>query len=326
METRNREKRWPGYGSTYTRGGTHEGIEVVLGGQTWKIKPDKKEKVTYPCIWMKAGVVKRKSCTNFYDCTTCKYDKAMQKKAREGKHLSWQDAMRLREPKGRVCRHTLTNRIGHRLCAYDYHCEKCDFDQYFEDILSPKGNGYVEEVFNIKGFDLPVGYYFHNGHTWARIESGGFIRIGMDDFSLKVLGEMDGFELPVMGKVVEHSQPSWGIKKKDKEADVLSPVGGIIVEVNSKIREYPSMANQRPYEDGWLFMVRTNDIKESMKKLMDDDTSVEWLDREVTLLEKMVEEVAGPLAADGGVFGEDLYGNLPELGWERLTRTFLKTP
>jgi glycine cleavage system H lipoate-binding protein len=39
---------------------------------------------------------------------------------------------------------------------------------------------------------------FHEGHTWARIESGGFICIGMDDFAMKLLGEADGFDLPLI--------------------------------------------------------------------------------------------------------------------------------
>jgi hypothetical protein len=39
----------------------------------------------------------------------------------------------------------------------------------------------------------------------------------------------------------------------------------------------------------------------------------------------MIEDVAGPLAADGGYLAEDIYGNMPELGWNNLTKTFLKT-
>jgi hypothetical protein len=39
----------------------------------------------------------------------------------------------------------------------------------------------------------------------------------------------------------------------------------------------------------------------------------------------MIEEVAGPLAADGGYLAEDIFGNLPGLGWGRLTKAFLKT-
>ncbi len=322
--------RWVGYGSTYEKvaaltGETDSGIDVVLKGQVWKVKPDKKDKVKNPCIWMQAGVVKRKSCTNYFDCTTCAYDKAMMKKAKEGKIISWQDALRKLSPTDRVCRHTLTQRIPYRLCAYDYYCDKCDFDQYLEDVLTPKQASKTLDVFNIKGFDLPVGYYFHNGHTWARIESGGYIRIGMDDFSLKVLGEMEKFELPLMGKVLDPDAPGWGIMKKGNSADVLSPAGGIIVEVNHRLFENPTLANKSPYEDGWLFLVRTNDIKASLNRLMDDETSKPWLNQEINVLQNMVEQVAGPLAADGGVFAPNLYDNLPQLGWENLTKTFLKT-
>jgi len=39
----------------------------------------------------------------------------------------------------------------------------------------------------------------------------------------------------------------------------------------------------------------------------------------------MIEDVAGPLAADGGYLADDIYGNLPDLGWNNLTKKFLKT-
>ena len=72
-------------------------------------------------------------------------------------------------------------------------------------------------------------------------------------------------------------------------------------------------------------MVRTPDIKGTMKKLMIDQDSLTWMNGEVKTLENMIEEVAGPLAADGGYLADDIYGNLPDLGWENLTKKFLKT-
>ena len=67
------------------------------------------------------------------------------------------------------------------------------------------------------------------------------------------------------------------------------------------------------------------DLKGAVKELMKDESGEEWLDSEVTTLEKMIEDVAGPLSADGGYIVSDVYGNLPTLGWSNLTRTFLKT-
>lgn len=318
-----------GFGSTYRKvsDGDDNSAEIksVLGGQVWMVKPDKKAKSSNPCLWMQAGAIKFKNCTNYYDCTNCSYDHAMGKKAESGKQISWQAAMKRLPSMDRVCRHSLTGRIDRRTCAYDYECSKCDFDQFFEDVWTAKSKAIPHEVHQVKGFDVPMGYYFHNGHAWARIESGGYIRIGLDDFALKVLGSADALDLPLMGKELDQGRAGWGLKCKDNTADVLSPVNGVIMEVNSHIRENPGKANREPYGDGWLFMVRTPDVKATMKDLMTDQNSLSWMNTEVENLEHMIEEVAGPLAADGGFLADDIYGNLPDLGWNKLTRTFLKT-
>jgi glycine cleavage system H lipoate-binding protein len=319
-----------GFGSTYRKGNGHdlgngEEIGTVMGGQVWMVKPDKKAKAANPCLWMQTGVVKFKNCDNYYDCTTCKYDNAMAQKAAKGKQLTWQAAMRLRPDMDRVCRHSLTQRIDTRICAYDYECGKCDFDQYFEDVWTTKTQSLPFEIQQVKGFDVPMGYYFHNGHAWARIESGGNIRVGLDDFSLKLLGKADAFDLPLMGKELDQGKAGWGLKRKENNANVLSPIDGVILEVNSKVRENPELANRQPYSDGWLFMVRTPDVKGTMNKLMTDQNSLAWINEEVSHLENMIEEVAGPLAADGGHLADDIYGNLPDLGWNNLTKKFLKT-
>ena len=49
------------------------------------------------------------------------------------------------------------------------------------------------------------------------------------------------------------------------------------------------------------------------------------MNNEVQNLESMIEDVAGPLAADGGFLVSDIYGNLPDLGWKNLTQAFLRT-
>jgi len=319
-----------GYGSSYRKGsrqdlGTKTGIGAVLGNQVWMVTPDKDAKTANPCVWMQAGAVEFKNCNNFYDCTTCKYDAGMNKKVEAKKQVSWQAAMRRRSGLERQCRHSLTNRIEKRSCAYDYECSKCDFDQFFEDVWTAKTRSLPNEIQQVKGFGVPMGYYFHNGHTWVRIESGGYMRIGLDDFALKLLGKADALDLPNMGKELDSGKIGWGMKRKEDLADVLSPVDGVIMEVNSKVRENPGCANREPYGDGWLFMVRTPDIKKAAKKLMDDTASLGWMNGEVAKLENMIEEKAGPMATDGGFLADDIYGNIPDLGWTNLTNTFLGT-
>ena len=325
----NRRSR-TGYGSSYRKGSGNDlmeprEIKAVMGGQVWLVKPDKDAQVANPCIWMQSGAVDFKNCNNFYDCTTCKYDLGMLKRVERGNQISWQDAMRKRSSLERLCRHSLTKRIMKRACAYDYECSHCDFDQFLEDVWSAKTTSLPHEVNEIKGFEVPMGYYFHDRHTWARIENGGFMRIGMDDFALKLLGKADALDLPLIGKELEHNKIGWGFRRKENMAEVLSPVDGVIVEVNSKARENPELANRKPYGEGWLFMVRTPDIKKNAKRLMPDTESIGWMDNEINRLEDMIERVAGTLASDGGYLADDIYGNLPDLGWKNLTENFLGT-
>ena len=150
-----------GYGSSYRKGRTRDlgdrsEIGAVMGGQIWMVKPDKGARSANPCIWMQSGVVDFKDCNNFYDCVTCKYDLGMKKKAEKGKQITWQDAMRKRDSLDRICRHSLTNRIANRSCAYDYQCSTCDFDQFFEDVWSTKTGNRPFEVQDIKGLERPL--------------------------------------------------------------------------------------------------------------------------------------------------------------------------
>jgi glycine cleavage system H lipoate-binding protein/uncharacterized CHY-type Zn-finger protein len=328
-QSKDKRRSHLGYGSSYRKAETGEAsrkeIKSVLGGQVWMVKPDQKAKAAHPCLWMQAGAVKFKNCSNYYDCTRCTYDQAMSAKAQSGKQVSWQNAMRLRPELGRVCRHSLTGRIAKRACAYDYACASCDFDQFFEDVWATRAKSAAGDVQRVRGVAVPMDHYFHLGHAWARIESGGGIRIGLDDFALKLLGDVDAFELPLMGKELDQGKVGWGFKRKRNLADVLSPVDGVITEVNPVVRETPDLANRDPYGEGWLFMVHTPDIKATIGTLMSDQQSLNWMREEVGQLEHMIEEAAGPLAADGGYLADDIYGHLPGLGWETLTRTFLRT-
>ncbi len=300
---------------------THTKQDYAKTSTLW-VDPKAKDK---PCLWMQAGVTAKKFCNNFYDCTNCKYDTAMEKQALDGKQLSWQDAMRMRDGAERTCRHAMTGRADHRTCPMNYNCSRCEFDQLFEETISAGTGHGALAMTDVKGFKIPNGYFFHSGHTWASIDSGGIIRVGMDDFAFKVLGGPDGFDLPLTGQELNQDTTAWGIKRGSNLADILSPINGVITKVNQAVAKAPSMPSDKPYQDGWLFTVHNSDIKGVLKQLMAIEESEKWLNEEVDTLEGMIETVAGPMATDGGLLQADVFGNLPGLGWNNLTKTFLRT-
>ena len=304
------------------------------------IQTNKKGKeASSPCIWQQAGVVRRKDCTTDYHCEACRFDRALRRAARENKRqqqgevpsgssgriVYWKDRLRELPPWKQPCLHHMKGRIDFRACTNDYQCGNCEFDQYFSDQYTVHAVVQPVEVLDIKGFKLPHGYYLHHGHTWVKIEEGSMARVGLDDFALRLLGPPDRIEAPLMGKTVQQDRGDILLSRRAETARIQSPISGVVTDINPDIREQGNLANQDPYTRGWVMRLHCEDLRRDLKKLMIGEQAGGYLDEEIDRLYQVIEEEAGPLATDGGYLGDDIYGNLAGVSWEKLTRLFLRT-
>lgn len=301
--------------------------------------PDSNSKPT-PCLWTQAGVIENKQCRINYLCAECHFDRVMKRTARENRELrqagkkltgkraeiiSWQDRLNTMPISKRPCIHHMKGRIEFRSCTNEYRCGNCDFDQYFNDQFSVHAMMSPINLLNISGINVPQGYYFHRGHTWVKIEEDNSVRIGIDDFALRMMGPLSRIEAPLMGKKITHDEASILVKRGDHSAEMLAPVSGVVMAINPELREEGSLANNSPYSEGWVMKVEPDNLREEIKNLMINQETDDFIKGQVDMLYDLVEEVSGPLAADGGDLIDDVFGNIPELGWERLTSIFLNT-
>lgn len=295
---------------------------------------------TNPCLWMQGGVVINKFCDSNYNCPTCPFDRAMRRVARQNKKLReqgktlkgkkgkivfWKDSLKELPPSRRPCLHHMKGRIDFRVCTHEYRCGNCEFDQYFQDQFSVYTFVRPVDFLDIEGFKIPQGYYLHRGHCWAKLEEGSEVRVGVDDFALRLLGPLDQIDAPLMGKEVKQDRADFVINRGKFGAKLLSPVSGVVTSVNSKLRDKGCLANKDPYTEGWILRIHTGNLRRDLKNLMIGDETETFYSQEVDQLYKVIEDVSGPLAADGGQLKNDIFGNLPQLEWDQLTKLFLRT-
>ena len=241
------------------------------------------------------------------------------------KIISWKDKLRKAPSWEKPCLHHMKGRIEFRACNYDYRCGNCAFDQYFHDQLVVHAEVKPVDSLKIKGFQVPQGYYFHPGHTWIKIEEGGALRVGIDAFALRLFGPFNRIEAPLMGKEVRQGRADTVASRGKRKAAFSSPVSGVVTAINPKLRDNAFVANDSPYEKGWIMRVHAADIRGDLKNLMINLETKAYMGNQVDTLYRLIEDVAGPLSADGGELRDDIYGHMPQLGWDRLTRLFLKT-
>lgn len=244
---------------------------------------------------------------------------------KKSKLIFWKDKLKERPLWKRPCLHHMKGRINFRACNRDYKCGDCEFDQYFNDQYTVYAVVRPVDFIDIEGFKIPYGFYLHKGHAWVRVEKGFEVRIGLDDFALRVLGPLDGIEAPLIGKTLEQNRADIIMRRGSNEAKVLSPVGGVVTSINPKLREKGNLANQDPYTEGWVLRAHSENLRKDLQNLMLGSETKDFLKEEVDRLYQVIEDEAGPLAADGGLLGNDIYGNIPKVGWNRLVKLFYHT-
>lgn len=278
------------------------------------------------CIWMKAGIVNFRICDNAYDCNTCRFDDAMQKamKSKGGK-ACWPDELK-RQHAGdaRPCRHVLTGRVEPpKICPNNYECSHCGFDQWLEETDIAMANRPV--LREVSGYRVAEDHYYHMGHGWARVEHGGYVRVGFDDFAMKTFGTAHFVDLPEIGQDLDQNRPGWAFGRDNLRAEVMSPVSGTVLAVNHKVADCPEIIHDSPYDGGWLFLVAPSALKKNLKKLYFGAETSGWIEGETRKLMRLMGPEYEQLAATGGRPLEDFYGNHPEIGWDTLVRSFFRT-
>lgn len=152
------------------------------------------------------------------------------------------------------------------------------------------------------------------------------MRIGLDDFALRLLGRPSGIRLPKLGSHLEQTEAGWSIEREDKSAAILSPLKGVVVATNHKAAANPDVTKKDPYGQGWLVVVEPRGLKQNLKNLLFEQEADAWVKAEAHRLEGMIMSSYGmDLAATGGEIVDDIIGNLPDLKWEDLVHEFLLT-
>ena len=113
----------------------------------------------------------------------------------------------------------------------------------------------------------PEDLKYHREHDWARVD-GEEATLGITWFAQDALGELVHFEPPDEGSTVSKDQSYGEVESVKAVSDLIAPLSGSVVEVNSKVVDAPEVVNDDPYGEGWLVRIRLSDPSE-VESLLD---------------------------------------------------------
>ena len=179
----------------------------------------------------------------------------------------------------------------------------------------------------VNGFKVPENLRYHPGHTWALSESPSLVRVGVDDFSSKLVGKIDSVTLPQRGQWVRQGQKLLSIFRNGVKVDMVSPIEGSIADINDAVAKDPALAAKDPYGEGWMVTVQSPDAKTNFRNLLGGALARWWMEEASGRLQKRIPAfaTAGAFAQDGGVAIANLTEELSDEEFAAVAKEFLLT-
>jgi glycine cleavage system H protein len=199
----------------------------------------------------------------------------------------------------------------------------CNTCHYEECPLYGEVSGAGKGMENVRGFHLQPDYYYHPKHLWVAPFDGeeGEARVGIDDFSARLIGKVDRVSVPAAGVAVKENSVCFLLHSGPRTVRMVAPANGIVKTLNQKVAADPSILNDDPYSEGWIFSMRLKG--DAVKGLYHETVARKWYESEVERLQRVFSSDLGMTATDGGEALKDISSRLNDVQWGKIVSQFL---
>ena len=109
------------------------------------------------------------------------------------------------------------------------------------------------------------GLYYSESHEFVRVEGDlGFV--GITDYAQHALGNVVYVDMPDVDDEVVAGEAFGAVESVKAASDLISPVSGMVVEVNEALDDEPELLNKDAFEN-WIIKVQLSD-KADLDNLM----------------------------------------------------------
>ena len=110
------------------------------------------------------------------------------------------------------------------------------------------------------------GLYYAESHEYVKVECKiGYV--GITDYAQHALGNVVYVDMPDVDDEVTAGEEFGAVESVKAASDLISPVSGVVIEVNETLEDEPEQINADAYEN-WIIKVELSD-KSELDNLMD---------------------------------------------------------
>lgn len=112
----------------------------------------------------------------------------------------------------------------------------------------------------VRGCNLPDDLLYDvENHIWYTELGDGNVRLGMTTIATAMAGQLVAFTPKKVGRSVKAGKSCATIESGKWVGPAKSAVDGEVIAVNDDLVAKPSLANEDPYEKGWMVVLKPED-------------------------------------------------------------------
>jgi len=96
-----------------------------------------------------------------------------------------------------------------------------------------------------------------------------------------MVGDVIYVDLPTLGTEVGQFDEVSSFESVKTVLDLLSPVSGVVKEINEELKQKPELVNQDPYAKGWFAKIEVKDFDADKENLLRADAYFEVMKRKI---------------------------------------------
>jgi glycine cleavage system H protein len=123
--------------------------------------------------------------------------------------------------------------------------------------------------------NVPDNLKYSTDHEWISIDNS-VVKIGITDFAQGELGDIVFVDIDSDISEIIKGEAFGTIEAVKTVSDLMGPVSGKVIELNSELVDSPELINTDPYGKGWMLKVEINDTSE-LDSLLDSAAYKELL-------------------------------------------------
>lgn len=112
----------------------------------------------------------------------------------------------------------------------------------------------------VRGCHLPEDrLYDVENHTWFQEVGDGTVRVGMTSVATAMAGQIVAFTPKKVGRSVKAGKSCATVESGKWVGPAKSAAAGEVLEVNETLQGNPGLANEDPYDQGWMVVLKPDD-------------------------------------------------------------------